>query len=187
MSITTLPPAPLDTDAPATFASKSQALMQALPTLVTELNAIYDNVLIVQEQKTAGTAGGTASAGTSNTRQVGTTIINNIAGAVVDGAPNFKIQLPAGTYQIEAWGSAYSVGAHRIKIDTTGGTILGSSEVAGNGQASKSHACGRVTVTTGNVDFWHLVQNSIPVNGLGFPSSLGGAAEIYAQIKITKV
>lgn len=186
MSVTPLPPAATIADSPTLYAEKAEALNVALVQMVNEFNAINDNTLIVQERKAVGVAGGNSSSAAANLRQLNYTVVNKITGAVVDGSPGFTIQLPAGTYEVEAWAVAYSSGAHRIYA-TAPTTIYGSSALSSSGNQTESRLTGRFTTAGGNFTLWHLVQTSQPANGLGYPTSLGATDEIYAQVKITRV
>jgi len=72
-----------------------------------------DNVLVVIDQKTAGTNGGTFTSGARRTRDLNTVIVNRITGASLSSN---QITLPAGTYRVEAFAPAQRVGSHQAYI-----------------------------------------------------------------------
>lgn len=144
--------------------------------------------LHVQDQKTAGTGGGTYTSGGWRKRDLTVVVSNTITGASLD-AINMEIELPTGTYSIIANVPHYNVSAHIAKLDnvTDGGTYL-------VGQTSKSATSTIPSLITGmfsivggpkkiSISGYPLVTSS--TNGMGFP--LGVIAERYTTVFLTKV
>ena len=144
------------------------------------------NLLHVRDEKASGTAAGVFNSGDWRTRTLNTSKTNEIAGASL--ASN-QITLPAGTYYIDAWASAWAVTQHKAKLrDTTNSAnlVIGSSEWTNNstGGVSDSIVKGRFTLAAQAVLELQHYCNS-PAN-FGTPASMN-VVEVYAEVLIWKV
>jgi hypothetical protein len=151
--------------------------------------SVSRRLLHVQDQKSPGTAGGTATSGAWRTRTLNTAVTNEIAGASL--ASN-QITLPAGTYEIDAEAPAGICKGHRAKLyDTTHSTdiLLGTSEFsesASGGVWSKSRIRGRFTLSSQSVlEIQHQV--AVTRSSDGFGSSANFSTEIYTDVQIRQV
>lgn len=149
----------------------------------------WGGMLIVVDEKTTGTAGGTATSGAFRTRDLTTVKMNTISGASL--ATN-QITLPAGTYTIEASAPAYRCDNHasRLQNITDATTILtGTSEVTEQSGAivtTRSHILGTFTIAGAKAfEIQHRVTTTSA--GSGFGAANGFQAETYTIVKIQKV
>jgi len=155
--------------------------------LLSDISTSLNNLFHIQDQKASGVDGGTSVVG-SNPRTLNTVLTNSITGASL--ATN-QITLPAGTYYIEAYSSAYGSTGHKTRLhNVTDATIplVGnpSGWVAGNG-GTISHLAGTITIATTKVFSLSTHQSqAIATNGLGHTYATGDI-EIYTDIKIWKV
>lgn len=148
-------------------------------------------VLHAQQQETSGTDGGAIAGGTWVTRVPNTEITNTITGASINTTTG-RITLPAGTYDVEGWVSAYRVGLNKSRlynVTDAAEEIPGSSEftntTAGH-TPSKSFISKRITITDSkDFDFQHKTTTSSDTTDGGRASSFG--TEVYVEIKISKV
>jgi len=147
-------------------------------------------VLCVRDEKTSGSQGGTAFAGTWGRRDLNTVVKNSIAGASL--ASN-QITLPAGTYRFEAIVPASSVSHQAYLWDVTDGgqTRIGSgssTNSAGTAPTSFSFIgqCEFTIASTRVFEVRHWTSTNIANYGLGFPANSTGP-EIFTQVFIEKV
>jgi hypothetical protein len=146
-------------------------------------------VLHVRDEKASGTAGGTATSGSWETRDLNTTVTNDISGASL--ASN-QITLPAGIYSIEATVPARGLNSHKAKLrDTTGAAdlIIGTSEAtdAGTVVDTRSVIKGRFVLAASSVlEIQHQVQTTKATTGHGSPCGFS-VNEVYTEVIITKL
>lgn len=147
-------------------------------------------ILHVYDEKSAGTAGGTATSGSWETRTLNTAATNEITGASL--ASN-QITLPAGTYYIDARAPAFRCGAHKIKLYDTTGTadlLIGApinSRTDENGAATVSFLRGRFTLSTESVlEVRHQVTTTRATDGYGQAAGFS-TVERYTDVVITRV
>jgi len=148
-------------------------------------------LLHVRDEKANGTAGGTATVGSWQTRTLNTVMTNEISGASL--ATN-QITLPSGTYYIDASSPALYVTNHKAKlrnITDSSDTLIGTSEYANSDgiDYSQSHSFinGRFTITAQKTfEIQHRVGSTQGGSGMGFASSFG-VVEVYANVRIWKV
>lgn len=143
--------------------------------------------------KTAGTDGGTFTAGAFQTRDL-TTVQNPQAWASL--AAN-QITLNAGTYEIEASAPAAGVGSHQARLynitdaaDVILGTTVLDNGVGTNSGVGQSVIRGTFTLTgTKTLEIQHYGQVTQASNGFGIAFAGGGDGkdELYTQVRITKV
>lgn len=148
--------------------------------------AMNPNALFhVQDQKTAGTNGGTFTSGSFQTRTLNTSVINTLSGASL--ASN-QITLQAGTYFVDATAPAVAVNKHKMVLfnvtDSTNALIGQSlySDQANN--ANLGTVSGQITITSQKVfELRHRCDTTKLNDGLGVASNYG-VTEIYADVKI---
>ena len=147
-------------------------------------------VLCVRDEKTSGSQGGTAFAGTWGRRDLNTVVKNSIAGASL--ASN-QITLPAGTYRFEAIVPASSVNHQAYLWDVTDGgqtRIASGSSTSSAGTSVTSFSfiaqCEFTIASTKVFEIRHWTSTNIANYGLGFPSNSTGP-EIFTQVFIEKV
>jgi hypothetical protein len=143
------------------------------------------------DQKTAGTNGGTFTAGAWRTRDLNTVLTNEISGASL--AAN-AITLPAGTYYCDASANVLSVNNHKMRLRKTNNTaetlLVGTSEFNyyDASASNSSKISGRFILTEiSMVELQHFCQTTAVTTGFGTAVNLDNTAEIYADIKIWKV
>jgi hypothetical protein len=144
-------------------------------------------VFNVQDQKTAGTDGGTSSAGV-NTRALNYSQANTISGASV--ASN-QVTLPAGTYDVvgraPAFGSNHTK-AYLYNVTDSALALPGDSAYnAGSSVVVWSHVSGRITIASSKVfELRQYFETGVATNGLG-TGSASGQVEVYSTLQFTKV
>ena len=140
----------------------------------------------VRDEKTSGTAGGTATSGSFLKRTLNTTLTNEISGASLSSD---VITLPAGTYYINARVPFYSnVEYVKVKLRNTSDStdaLFGSNNYQ-NGFVNDYWVIGRFTIASQkNFELQYRIGLTIASEGLGHPSTYG--TEVYADCQIWKV
>lgn len=147
-----------------------------------------DGVLIVQDQKAAGTDGGTATATTWTTRTLNTVVRNTIAGASL--ASN-QITLPAGEYVVRATAPFYSVAYVQIRLrDTTNSLFYyGGSSFAGVGGDYTHAPLTTSFVLTGAtiLDLQYYCSTTSGTDDLGRDYSFSGSSAVYSEVEIQRL
>jgi hypothetical protein len=145
--------------------------------------------MIVRDEKTTATAGGTFTSGSMVKRTLNTSVRNVIGGASLASS---QITLPAGTYYIEWHAPATFCGSHQTQLyNATDAAIVetGTSEdsaAAGASYQTKSIGCAVVTISSAKAfELQHRCTTTNPTNGFGHPTSLA-AKEVYAWVNIWK-
>ena len=156
---------------------------------LTNLPAASVQMLSMSDQKTSGTSGGGASAGSWFTRAINTNHYNNITGASRTGN---QITLPAGTYWIIASAPAYKVDSFSTRfrdVTASNTVVIGSSEwssSAGNYAQTRSLLNGIFTFAgTHDFEIQMQVETTNASNGCGRPASFG--TENYTMLMIQKL
>lgn len=142
---------------------------------------------ILEDRNPSGTAGGTFTSGAWQTRN-----LNTVSGdsSIVSLSSN-QFTLQAGTYEIEATASAYSVDEHRIRLRNVTDSITeadGVNEYARLSSAVQNSANLKHKITIDSektFEIQHRCATTVITNGFGRAASFG-VDEIYAQVKITK-
>ena len=143
-------------------------------------------LLHIRDEKTSGTAGGTLTSGSYQTRVLNTVKTNEIAGASLSIN---QVSLPAGEYYAEFSAPAGFIVRHKaILYDTTGAAalIVGSSEYSTNNNTdivqTRSFGSGRFTLSgTSVLELQHQGSTTRATNGLGFQSTFGDV-EVYSDL-----
>lgn len=144
--------------------------------------------LLVQDQETSGTAGGTSIAGTQ-ARVLNTVIANTIVGASLSSN---QVTLPAGTYRIHATAPTFQLNKNKLfwfNVTDTATTTAGLNAYGEAGLTDDSMVLaeldGRFTITaTKTFSLKHYTQIAKATQGLGVAVIQG--VEIYAQVEITR-
>lgn len=150
------------------------------------------SVAIFEDQKAANTGGGGSSgSNTWQTRDINTTVLNNISGASLSSN---QITLPAGTYNIEASAPNTFGQAHRIKLYNA--TDAADIKVGGN--ASSSNASGSPVATGTRAFLFHTFtlaaskaleirhQCEAARGGDGLGRAENSGTEVYTTVRISK-
>ena len=157
---------------------------------VSGIGGIFESRLLhVRDEKSSGTAGGSATAGSFQTRTLNTVMTNEISGASL--ASN-QITLPSGTYYINGWCSAFQCQEHKAKlrnVTDSSDTVLGTSEFSASSYEgfTTSKIIGRFTISAQKVfELQHRVGATKTTNGFGIPSSFT-VTEVYGDVQIWKI
>jgi hypothetical protein len=162
-------------------ASKSPAL--------TGVPLLLPRIATLSDVKASGTAGGTATSGSYQTRTLNT--LSDPSGIVTSLASN-QFTLPAGEYYIEAEASAFGVVEHKAKIrniTNSSDSLMGTSEYSNTTSTTgtKSSIKGSIVITSSTVfEIQHRVNSTKATNGFGTNSSFGDN-EVYSILKIQKI
>lgn len=145
-------------------------------------------IAIIQDQKAAGTSGGTFTSGAWQTRTLNTEVtdVNNIASLASN-----QITLLPGTYLIQGSTPAFAVNRHQCRLQniTAGATIaLGSSaysfDTSAHVTASLLWAFLVITVPT-VLELQHRCETTRAADGFGIPVNF--ETNVYAQLMIWKI
>lgn len=146
-------------------------------------------IIVVVDQKTTGTDGGSFTNAAWRTRDLNTVKRNTIQGASL--ASN-QITLPAGTYRIDASAPACAVYNHVARLYNVTGSaelVTGSCERTNSQYAStqRSIVKGVFSLTTPSVlELQHYCQTTCNTTGFGQASGYA-ACEIYSEVTIMKI
>jgi hypothetical protein len=145
--------------------------------------------IIIEDRKSSGTAGGTATAGSDQIRALNTEVFDRL-GICSVASDQFTLSL-AGTYYIEWDSPASSCNQHQnLLFNVTDAIIIarGTSQTSPASEAQMSVSVGSsyVTITAETTfEIRHRVQTTFSTTGFGVASSFG--TEIYTRVKIWKV
>lgn len=149
------------------------------------------NLLHVQEQRPAGTAGGDFTAGAWRTRELNTIIVNRISGSSIT---NYQILLAPGEYYAFGMASAYKSGAHFIRLhDITHGISLlsgfgGFTNAGDSSVQTTSFLIGGFESDAGmTIELQHVCQSTCSTYGLGVGADIGQDYNLFADLKIWKL
>lgn len=155
------------------------------------IGAVSAPDVIVEDQKTSGTAGGTATSGSFVTRTLNTLVRN--ANSLAALASN-QVTLLAGTYYCQWSAPAFRADNHQSRLrnitdSTTAGT--GTSESAGipsAGSAPTTRSFGSCIVTIASskaFELQHQVTTTRSTDGFGAASAF--STEVYSRLEITRL
>ena len=143
-------------------------------------------VAYVKDLKASGTAGGTFTSGSYQTR-----VLNTLEGDTdfISLSSN-QIILEPGKYSIDANAKAWSVNGHRLKIyniTDSADIALGTSGWASSAAKSESIVKGEININSSTtIEVQHRCQATKATDGLGNAMSFGDD-EVYTVVKITKL
>lgn len=154
------------------------------------LGHLPDQIMVVREEQTSSTGGGTPGAATTwLTRVLNTVQANSIVGASLTSN---QVTLPAGTYLIEGSAPAYKADGHKARLyNVTGAATLlvGTTErsLSTEAQITKSWIRGVITLaSTSALRVEHIMQ-SASSNGFGPGFGGAGVTEVYTELFIRRV
>jgi len=138
---------------------------------------------IFVDEKVAGTAGGSSTAGAWRTRDLNTTLINQL-NLVLAGN---QITLPQGDYYISAFAQTFNANRHKVRIfDATNNLelLVGTSEYS-PGQGNISRVIGTISLS-GEIDIelQHQVGLTGAGQGWGVASNYPPTPEIYSMVEL---
>ncbi len=166
-------------------------LMSGTPTFAAAnlTGTTTNQVVIVQDQKTSGTAGGTSAATTWTTHTLNTKVADT--GGNCSLLSN-QVTLPAGTYRVTGWAQGTQNSGFKIRLrNVTGSTTL---VVGGNAYANASAQYavttaiidGRFTVAASQaLELQYYAAGGVATVGLG-AAVTSGEVEIYASLTFEK-
>lgn len=146
--------------------------------------------VLVRDEKTSGTNGGTFTAGAWRTRDINTEVSDD--GNVCSIASN-QITLAAGTYVVEASAGGKQCSAHRARLQNITASVtlaIGTNEGNGTGEftLTRSIIQGKFTLAVTSVlEIQHWGTSTKTTDGFGGAMGIAGATEIYAVAQFTKV
>lgn len=142
-----------------------------------------------RDEKAAGTAGGTATSGSFQTRTI------NVEAADAGGHGSVsanQVTLAAGTYEcfalVPGAGGVNQFQAKLRNVTDSTDTLIGTSAVAGGGNImAHSFISGRFTIAGAKAfEVQMRVNTTTATNGWGFPANLG-VTEVYTVLRCWKV
>lgn len=161
----------------------------AAPTFQNESGGSSASVVIVTDEKSAGTAGGTFTAGSWQTRVLNTIKVND--GTIASLSSN-QVTLPAGTYECWASAPAQAVEEHMIRLQdiTAVATIVhGTSENAALAvnASTRSFLYTKFTLSESSaLEIQHRGISSKATNGFGEDTNFG-TTETFTVVMFRKV
>ena len=150
--------------------------------------ALFQSYAILEDQKSAGTAGGTFNTGSFLTRDLNTEVAD--PDGIVSLASN-QFTLGAGSYVVQWSAPAFDSGRHKSQLyNVTDATSVGygTSEYTLNSAADQSRSFGsaRFTITGSKAfEIRHRAENGNGTNGYGVESNFG-VVEVYTRVEIFK-
>ncbi len=146
-------------------------------------------MLIVQDEKTSGTNGGTFTSGAWQQRTLNTASTNTITGASLSSN---QITLPSGTYYARWTAPAYTCDEHQTRFVSTPTatiTLYGTSEHANSTVflTTNSEGSGVFSISGSTVfQLEHRCQTTRATDGFG-DANVFGNTQVYARVEIWKV
>jgi hypothetical protein len=148
----------------------------------------FDAYVKVSDVKAASTNGGTATAGSWETRTINTEDTDT---ASIASISSNQVTLPEGTYYMSASAPAHQVQDHQIRLyDATGAAVLllGSSDRAMDTDASVTRSCvgGKFTIAGSSaIEVQHRVAATKATTGYGVGNSWGN--NVYTTAEFWRV
>ncbi len=146
------------------------------------------DLIVLRDDKTQNTGGGTFTSGAWRTRDLNTEAVD-VGGHCSLSSNQFT--LAAGTYEIWASAPAFNVYRHQTRLqNVTDGatTLLGTSEVAGatDTTATRSLVVGRFTIASAKAfEVQHQCQQTFGTQGFGIEANF--TTETYTVVVLRKV
>lgn len=154
----------------------------------TILSSFGGALLHLQDQKAAGTNGGSSTSGSWETRTLNTEVTDEIGSTLSSNT----FTLPAGTYWIEASAPARNADPHQIRlynVTDAAAVVYGTSEMSNttNPSVTRSFINGRFTIAGAKTfRLEHRVTASSATTGYGEANNFGGT-EIYSDVRVWKL
>jgi hypothetical protein len=154
----------------------------------TDLSAFDPPHILLEDQRTSGTNGGTATSGSDQVRTINTEVYDvfNLC-----SLSSNQFTLSAGTYWIEANAACTTCALNQILIwNATGSTELLRGMSCNNNAASfgtsQATLSGKYTIAASQAcELRHRVSSTQANNGFGLPCSFG--TERYAQLRFWRI
>lgn len=150
-------------------------------------------LMIVRDEKTAGTNGGTGTSGSWQARTLNTTVINTISNATLAG--NLVMLSQPGTYELTAYtmaGRGYNNKARLYNV--TGSVVIAVGTTATNLNAASSPSAamsfvrGSITITGAtSIRLEHYLSVAGNADDFGAAYSITSTAEVYAEVSVRKI
>jgi hypothetical protein len=151
---------------------------------------VADNVIVLTDSKSSGTAGGTFTSGAWRTRDLQTEQHDGPGACTLPGSNQFT--LLAGTYEVDARAPAFYVNSHQAilyNVTDAGTTLTGTSEYSGVGTAysvTPSVIRGVFTIAaTKTFEVRHQCTSTNTTFGFGQPA--GFTTEVYTTVTLRKI
>lgn len=151
---------------------------------------ILQNILHVQDQKPAGTDGGTFTSGAWRSRTLNTVLTNTITGASVGSN---QITLPAGTYFADITAISNSVDANKLVLFNTTDSTDTLVSIAGYNSVASVHNVpvtirGRFTIASQKVfEVNHQCQTTKTTDGFGKANTGFSVIGVFCDVLITRL
>lgn len=149
--------------------------------------AATNDVILLRDVQSSGTAGGTATAGSWQDRTLNEETVDTAGICALDGG-NIEFTLEPGTYEIDASCPAYSCAGHQARLYNVTGSaalIYGTSEyahVGAPGGMNRSFIKGRFTLSAQTtLKIQHRVETTAATNGFGEENTFGNE-EVYSVV-----
>lgn len=146
--------------------------------------------VILEDQKTSGTDGGSATTGSWQTRTLNTAVRN--LGSLATLSSN-QFTLPAGTYHVFALAPARRVDRHQARLQNITDAVtvaVGTGDYSGNAVSPPNTASVISAVFTiaasKTFELQHNVESTKTTDGYGIGVGRG-VTEVYSRVEITKV
>lgn len=152
----------------------------------TALSRVPSDYILIRDEKADGTAGGTFTSGSWQTRTLNTETVDTGTHAAV--AAN-QITLQAGTYRFRATAPAYKVDTHRLRLQNiTAGTTVATGPAmraaAAGDDIMLATVEGRFTIAGATVfEVQHRSSATKATDGFGLAATFG-TNEVFAQIEL---
>ena len=181
------------------FGSSNDGVDEVFTDIVIEQEVTAPNISSIQtgelfhvrDEKANGTDGGAATADAWNTRDLNTTLVNEIDGASLSSN---QVELPAGSYVVQARCPAYRCQYVRARIQniTDASTVLIGpnyySEDTTTFLSLFSEVGGKFTLTaTKTLELQHYMDRNNGANALGLNDTKALGNEVYSEMFIWKV
>lgn len=146
------------------------------------------DLIILQDQKTQNTQGGTFTSGAWRTRDLNTEVVDTGSHCTLSGN---QFTLGAGTYRLTASAFAFAVGSHQLRIQNTTDattTITGLTQYAQPSVALSGNLAyveGRFTIASSKTfELQHRCSSTKSTDGFGVAANF--TTEIYSTVRIEK-
>lgn len=156
---------------------------------------LFNAYALYQDQKAAGTEGGTFTSGSWQTRTLNTEVFDPSG---IGSLASNQVTLATGTYFLVAKapvGRTGNIGPRsQLRIrDVTNGVTIGRGQASRPGSATSvvdnsavDQACGRIVVTgTVAVEVQHRTDQTVSTSGLGWAANFD-ETEVYAELVVYK-
>ena len=143
-------------------------------------HSVWD--VIIEDQQTAGTNGGTSTAGSWVTRTLNTLVYNN--GSMASLSSN-RFSLSAGTYCIDWDAPTGEVGKNKSRLyNYTAGSVVAYGQSSSNSSSSSGTAVVTISSST-SFQIEHYCETAVDNTGLGVAT--GSGTEVYTRVRIRKI